>query len=95
MSDHNNTIKPEDSLIEYPCHFPIKVMGKSTPEFKPKVLEIGLKHDSSLNAEQISERASKNNKYISLTLNVWAVDRKQLDALYEELTSCEMILWVL
>ena len=85
----------EESLIEYPCDFSIKVMGSAIPEFHTKVLEIASKHDPQFNETKATERHSKNNKYLSITLNIAAQNREQLDALYEDLTACELSLWVL
>lgn len=93
--DTSKDIAPEESLIEYPCDFSIKVMGAAIPEFRTKVLEIASKHDPQFNETKTTERHSKNNKYLSITLNIVAQSREQLDALYEELTACELSLWVL
>lgn len=88
-------IPPEESLIEYPCDFSIKVMGSAIPEFRSKIHEIAARHDPHFNDSKVSERYSKNNKYLSLTLQIFAQNREQLDALYEDLTACELSLWVL
>jgi len=93
--DTSKDIPPEESLIEYPCDFSVKVMGAAIPEFRSKVLEIAAKHDPQFNETKTTERLSKNNKYLSITLKIAAQDRPQLDALYQELTACELSLWVL
>ncbi len=93
--DTSKNSPSEESLIEYPCAFSIKVMGVAIPEFRTKVIEIATKHDSQFNETKVKERHSKNNKYLSMTLTIAAQNREQLDALYEELTACELSLWVL
>ena len=88
-------ISPEESLIEYPCDFTVKVMGAASSEFKSKIIEITRSHDSEFNDTKVSEKHSKNNKYLSLSLKISAQNREQLDALYTDLTACELTLWVL
>jgi len=88
-------IPEEESLIEFPCDFPLKVMGAAIPEFHQRMIEIAAKHDPRFDADEITMRNSKTGKYTSLTLNIHAKNRPQLDALYEELTACELVLWAL
>ena len=88
-------IPPEESLIEYPCDFTIKVMGAAIPEFRDKIIEIASKHDPLFNETKVREKFSKNNKYLSLSLKIVAKNREQLDALYTDLTACELTSWVL
>ena len=82
----------EDSPLEFPCHFPIKVMGATVGEFKITVIEIVKKHIPELADEHINERPSSNNKFISLTLTVHVTSRVQLDNIYRELHACEHVL---
>ena len=78
-------IKPEDSLIEYPCEFPIKVMGKSAPDFAQVLTEIVLEHDPRFDPASLEMRPSGKGNYIGLTFVVWATSREQLDTLYQAL----------
>jgi putative lipoic acid-binding regulatory protein len=84
-----------DSLMQFPCEFPLKVMGKRTDEFRSLVLGIVQKHVGAVAAERIEERPSKDGNYLSLTYTFEAQSREQLDSLYRELTSCEKVLIVL
>ncbi len=95
MDSQMKDISPEESLIEYPCDFSIKVMGAATPEFRAKVIAIATAHDKQFNKNKVSERHSKNNKYLSLTIKISAQNRAQLDAIYTDLTASELTLWVL
>lgn len=94
MSESNNTPE-EESLIEFPCDFNVKVMGAALPEFHARIEEIAQKHDPVFNTEETKIQHSKTGKYVSLTLNIHAIDKPQLDALYNEFTSCELVLWAL
>ena len=85
----------EESLIEFPCEFPVKVMGAAIPEFHTAINKIATTHDSEFDANQTTQNVSKTGKYISLTLNIHAKDKPQLDAIYKDLTEHELVLWAL
>ncbi len=85
----------DESLVKFPCEFPIKVMGAALPEFHEKIDEIAKKHDSEYLSSETTQNTSKTGKYVGLTLNIHAKNKQQLDALYQELTSSELVLWVL
>ena len=89
------SIPPEDSLIEYPSDFPIKVMGKSHPELAQTLTEIVLLHDPDFDAATVEMRPSKGGNYIGLTFTVRATSREQLDNLYRALHGHPMVSIVL
>lgn len=95
MKKTSPQIAEEESLIEFPCNFPVKVMGAAIPEFHQRMIEIASQHDPRFNTDEIKLRHSKTGKYTSLTLNIHAENRPQLDALYQALTDCELVLWAL
>ena len=84
-----------DSLIEYPCEFPLKVFGKQHAGFAKAVMEVITQHDPSFTAIKIDMRASKTAKYISLTCTIRATSRRQLDAVYQELVDHPLVKMVL
>lgn len=81
-----------DTLFEFPCEYPLKVMGRRTDDFRSLVLGIVQKHAGSVDPGAIVERPSKDGNYLSLTITLRAESKAQLDALYRELTSCERVL---
>ena len=85
----------EDSLIEYPCDFPIKVFGQSQQDFEQAVIEVVLHHDPDFQVSGIQTRSSSKERYVSLTCTVRATSRVQLDALYQELCDHPMVVMVL
>jgi putative lipoic acid-binding regulatory protein len=85
----------EETLLIFPCDFPLKVMGRHNDDFRSLVLGIVQKHAGDIDVDQIEERPSKDGKYLGLTYNIRATSKAQLDALYTELTSCEKVLIVL
>jgi len=88
-------IKLGDSLIEYPCDFPIKVFGLSQKGFAQAVMEVVTRHDPDFQPGSIEMRSSSKARYISLTCTVRATSREQLDALYQELCDHPMVVMVL
>ncbi len=83
------------SLIEYPCEFPIKVFGRSQEGFAKAVMEVVSRHDPQFKPATIEVRHSTNAKYVSLTCTVHATSRDQLDALYQELCDHPLVAMVL
>jgi putative lipoic acid-binding regulatory protein len=81
-----------DTLLEFPCDFPIKIMGQATDEFRSLALGIVTRHFGTLAPDRIEERASSNRRYLSLTCTVRAESKAQLDAVYRDLTSCRQVL---
>lgn len=85
----------EPSLLEFPCDFPIKVMGKREDGFAQAVLETVLRHAPDFDAAAIEMRPSAKGNYLSLTCTIRAVSREQLDALYRELSRHPLVKIVL
>ena len=84
-----------DSLIDYPCAFPIKVMGLKVEGFELAMTEIAQRHDPSFDATTLEIRHSKGGNYLGVTLNITATSREQLDELYRALTGHPMVKIVL
>jgi putative lipoic acid-binding regulatory protein len=81
-----------DDLFQFPCEFPIKVMGRDTDDFRKVTLAILEKHAGPLEADRVSERASSKGNFLSMTYTIVARDRAQLDAIYMDLTSSGVVL---
>jgi putative lipoic acid-binding regulatory protein len=88
-------IKPEDSLIEYPCDFPIKVMGVMQESFAQTIVEVVMIHDPTFHAGKLEMRPSSKGNYLALTVTIRAIHREQLDNLYRDLSSHPMVKMVL
>jgi putative lipoic acid-binding regulatory protein len=84
-----------ESLLTFPCVFPIKVMGRRQDEFAQVITDIVLKHAPDFHPETIEMRSSKQARYLSLTVTINAKSREQLDALYSELSKHPMVTMVL
>lgn len=87
--------RPDDSLITYPCDFPIKIMGVTQDGFAQTMVDVVLLHDPEFDAEKMEMRPSSKGNYLSLTVTVRATSREQLDNLYRALSSHPMVKVVL
>lgn len=79
-------------MFDFPCQFPIKVMGRDTEAFRSLTLAIIERHAGPIGPERISQRASSRGRFLSLTYTITAESRGQLDAIYRDLTSSGMVL---
>jgi uncharacterized protein len=98
MDDPNN--EPDNqaeqpSLIEYPCDFPIKVMGKQDPTLAQVLCEVVNSFDPTFDPSTVEIRMSKGGNYVGLTFTIRATSRQQLDDLYRALHSHPMVSIVL
>jgi putative lipoic acid-binding regulatory protein len=84
-----------DSLIEYPCRFPIKVMGANVNGFVHAMTQIAERFDPGFDASSIELRNSSGGHYLGITLTINATSREQLDEIYRTLTSHPMVKVVL
>ncbi|MGD9788894.1 MAG: YbeD family protein [Sulfuricellaceae bacterium] len=81
----------DDTLLEFPCDFPVKIMGKTQDGFAEAMVAIVVKHAPDFDAATVEMRASKGGNYLSLTCTVRATSKSQLDALYREITGHPMV----
>ena len=90
-------MEPEsrESLLEFPCEFPIKIMGLTRDDFAQTILEIVRRHAPDFDGATMEMRSSSGAKYLSLTCSINATSQTQLDELYRELSKHEMVRIVL
>jgi len=87
-------VEPE-SLIEYPCDFPIKVLGRMQSGFAQAVLETVRTHAPDFDSSTVQMKNSRQGKYLSVTCVIRATSREQLDGLYRALCDHPMVVMVL
>lgn len=85
----------EETIMEFPCLFPIKAMGLAEDDFDILVVDIVRRHASDLSEGAVKSRLSQEGKYISITVTVEAQSKQQLDNIYMELTAHEKVLMAL
>ena len=80
------------SLLEFPCSFPIKVMGRNVDGFDTLVVGLVRRHSPDLYEGAVSTRLSREGRFMSVTITIEAQSKVQLDAIYYELTANERVL---
>ena len=82
-------------LLEFPCDYPLKVVGRRDAGLRARVHAIVLRHAPGLDASQVSERPSSNGAYTSISYRLRAESRAQVEALVTDLKACEGVLLLL
>ena len=85
----------EDTIMKFPCQFPIKVMGIASDDFDIIVTNIIKKHISNLSESAVKSRYSQEGNYVSVTVTIEAESRKQLDDIYFDLTEHKKVIMAL
>lgn len=85
----------QESLIEYPCQFPIKVMGLKVDHLMHAITQVAKSFDPTFDASTIELRESSSGKYLGITITILATSREQLDELYRTLSTHPLVKVVL
>ena len=88
---HDLTLKEGETLLEFPCDFPVKAMGLTCDALEISVIEIINRHVDDLSEGALRMKPSKNGKYTAITITITAHSKQQLDNIYIELTACEHV----
>ena len=82
----------EESAIQFPCEFPIKLMGRNTPEFEATARALVEKHGGPVADDAVSASLSRNDRFVSVTITITATSQQQLDDIYQDVTDHEDVL---
>ncbi len=85
----------EESAIEFPCQFPIKMMGRDTPEFRATARALVEKHAGPVADDAVQAALSRNARFVSVTVTITAESQEQLDSIYRDVTSHDDVLMAL
>jgi putative lipoic acid-binding regulatory protein len=88
---HDITLEEGETLLKFPCEFPVKAMGLACDELEIAVIEIINRHVEDLAEDALRMKPSKNGKYTAITITITARSKDQLDAIYMDLTACEHV----
>ncbi len=88
---HDLSLKEGETLLEFPCEFPVKAMGLACDELELAVLEIINRHVDDLADDALKIKQSKTGKYSALTITITANSKVQLDAIYTDLSACQYV----
>ena len=96
MTDQKPELRtPEETLIEFPCDFLIKVMGETSDDFANAMVQVIQAHEPTFDASKVDMRASSGGRFISLTCNVHVTSKVQLDSIYRALSEHPQVKYVL
>lgn len=84
-----------EDLLQFPCRFPIKAIGRQRDDLDAVVFRIVNRHVPDLGEGAIRSRPSAKGNYCSITVTITATSQAQLDAIYRDLSACELITMVL
>ena len=76
-----------ETLLEFPCDFPLKIMGERRDDFVQTMVAVVQRHAADFAAETVEMRASRGGRYLAVTCTIRATSKVQLDALYRELSA--------
>ena len=85
----------EESAIEFPTEFPIKLMGRNTPDFPATARALVEKHAGDVGDDAVQLASSSNDRFVSVTVTINATSQEQLDAIYQDATDHEDVLMAL
>jgi putative lipoic acid-binding regulatory protein len=85
----------DESVMTFPCSFPIKLMGRESSEFRKTVRELVEKHTGPLDDDAIESSLSRNGRFVSVTITVVAESREQLDNIYRDATAHDDVIMAL
>ncbi|MEW6279299.1 MAG: DUF493 domain-containing protein [Candidatus Eremiobacterota bacterium] len=85
----------DDELWTFPCDFPVKAMGNSAPDFADHVVSIVRRHAPEFEDSAVSSRRSSGGKFTSVTVNIVATSRAQIEAIYQDFHQDERVLYTL
>ncbi|HMU89393.1 MAG: DUF493 domain-containing protein [Pseudomonadales bacterium] len=72
----------EPPRIEFPCRYPIKVMGEARDDFADFVVATVSRHAPGLLYEEVSIRPSRDGNYLAVTLFIEAQGEAQLALIF-------------
>ena len=86
------TVPKEEKLLDFPCDFPIKMMGREQPEFRDAAVALVERHTGKIRSGAIRTALSRNGNFLSITITIKAQNQQQLDDIYSDLSEHEEIL---
>ena len=87
--------REQETLLEFPCKFPVKAMGRGEGGFEALITDIVLSHAEMYVGESVTTNLSSTGKYLSVTVTIEALSKAQLDLIYQDLTDCEQVVMAL
>jgi putative lipoic acid-binding regulatory protein len=87
-----NEVPNTESLLEFPCKFPVKMMGRKESSFRETAIAIIERHTGTIDAGAVRTVPSSAGNFVSITVTIDALSQSQLDRIYEDLSASDDIL---
>lgn len=87
--------EPEAPKIEFPCAYPVKVVGDAEPDFRDMVLKILVEYCGPIDDKDVSVRESRTGKFSSVSVTITATGERQLQSIHEALKATGRVQMVL
>lgn len=92
---NNGAEAQEETLLEFPCNFAIKVFGRKAEGFADTMLKLVNELSDAKESATLQTRPSKNGKYEALTITLIASSKAELDRIYRALSSHDDVVMAL
>lgn len=85
----------EPPKIEFPCDYPIKVLGRNCDGFESLIVEVFERHAPGFDQGAIAIKGSSKGTFTAMTITITATGPEQLKALHEDLMATGMVSMVI
>jgi putative lipoic acid-binding regulatory protein len=95
MTGDSDNLDQEAPRIEFPCLYPIKIIGKAEQQFQERVVAVVERHTGKIDADLIKVQNSRKNNYLSVTVTIAATGEEQLQNIFSDLKAIDSVKMVL
>lgn len=85
----------KDTLIEFPCDFPVKIIGANSEQFLREIKNALMKHFPDFSQENLTYNYSEGSNFLAVTVKVYVLSQANLDSFYQDLTKIPDVKMVL
>jgi hypothetical protein len=93
--EHKGMQEQDPPKIEFPCDYPIKVLGRSSDGFESMILEVFELHAPGFDQQTMTMNVSRKGTFTSLTITITATGPEQLEALHQDLLATGQVQMVI
>ncbi|WP_110649189.1 YbeD family protein [Salinicola peritrichatus] len=95
MKQTPNDVDLPRPKIEFPCDYPIRIVGDAADDFVAAISQVIERHSPGFDTSSIRLSDSRNGRFQSLRVVIRATDEAQLDALFQSLKATGRVHMVL
>lgn len=81
--------------IEFPCLYPIKIIGIASIDFEETVVTVVERHTGKITTDLIKVRQSSQQQYVAVTVTIAATGKEQLENIFADLKGVDSVKLVL